>query len=520
MAIDDAVRQSIRHSLDETLFVEAGAGTGKTTQLVGRILQLIRTGTARIDQIAAITFTEAAAAELRDRLASALDRLDAVALGEEGPDGEVMTEEVRSNARDALVGLDGAAISTLHGFARRVLAEHSFDAGLPPVIEVLDEIRSQVEFEERWTTFLDELLLDEESGRSILLVMTCDVTLENLKAVAKKLNDNWDLLAAPPAGGPRPRVRVEAAAVLAPLRAAVQLRQHCVSDDDLLFQHLEELVAYTAKLEASDDDIETLRTLVSRKLKVRGGKGPDWNGYKPQIVELLDEAEEARIETVDAIFRAALDHLLARISAQTLQAAAGRQAEGRLQFHDLLVLARDLTRRSSTARAALHQAYPFLLIDEFQDTDPIQAELAFRIASSDLDPGHKPWSALAVEPGRLFFVGDPKQSIYRFRRADIGLFLTTRQLVGPDALQLTTSFRSAPGLVAWFNHVFGALMDGVERGATGLRPSGRARRAFMGRGPVWCPSSLLRCPSCSGRQHARDSPRRGQRSRSTHCAGA
>ncbi|HEY1733564.1 MAG TPA: UvrD-helicase domain-containing protein, partial [Acidimicrobiales bacterium] len=126
---DSAARRAIAGDLSSTLFVEAGAGSGKTTQLVARILEILLTGRAGVDQLAAITFTEAAAGELRDRLA---ERLEQAAVAD-----PVVSR--RAAAADALAGLDGAAVTTLHGFARRILADYPFAAGLPAVFEVLDE---------------------------------------------------------------------------------------------------------------------------------------------------------------------------------------------------------------------------------------------------------------------------------------------------------------------------------------------------------------------------------------------
>ncbi|HEX4219280.1 MAG TPA: 3'-5' exonuclease, partial [Acidimicrobiales bacterium] len=104
--------------------------------------------------------------------------------------------------------------------------------------------------------------------------------------------------------------------------------------------------------------------------------------------------------------------------------------------------------------------------DEFQDTDPIQAELAVRIANGSPDPaaGMEPWSDLPVDPGRLFFVGDPKQSIYRFRRADVALFLEVAGRHGDDRLSLTGNHRSVPGIIDWVNSMFGSLLGSGEPG--------------------------------------------------------
>ena len=134
---DKDQRNQIVSSLDETLFVEAGAGSGKTHSLVERIISLVSSpSNIPLRNIAAITFTEKAAAELKHRI-------------------RIQLEKLRSNADDenfelfenALNDLDGAAISTVHGFARRILAEFPIEANLPPRFETVDEINSQVAFQ-------------------------------------------------------------------------------------------------------------------------------------------------------------------------------------------------------------------------------------------------------------------------------------------------------------------------------------------------------------------------------------
>ncbi|MGH9135412.1 MAG: UvrD-helicase domain-containing protein, partial [Acidimicrobiales bacterium] len=184
---DHAARRRITQSLDETLFVEAGAGSGKTRALVDRVVALVTNGTVRLAEIAAITFTEKAAAELRDRvrheLTAARDR--ALAAAE--------SEAVRRCA-DALDDLDGAAIGTLHSFAQRILIEHPLEAGLPPRLDVQGEVASAVAFEHRWASFVDELLADSRVERALLLATAAGVRLAALRAIASAFDDNWDLV--------------------------------------------------------------------------------------------------------------------------------------------------------------------------------------------------------------------------------------------------------------------------------------------------------------------------------------
>ena len=155
------------------------------------------------------------------------------------------------------------------------------------------------------------------------------------------------------------------------------------------------------------------------------------------------------------------------IRAFTLASAEARQRAGQLEFHDLLVLARALLRDPEygpNVRATLHERYERLLLDEFQDTDPIQIELAVRIAAADPrdgGAGSEPWENVDVAPGHLFVVGDPKQSIYRFRRADIATFLRAERRFGPEGggvVELIANFRTVEPIIGWVNDTFATLM--------------------------------------------------------------
>ncbi|MDQ3350620.1 MAG: UvrD-helicase domain-containing protein, partial [Actinomycetota bacterium] len=155
--VDDAVRKRIGSSgLSETLFVEAGAGSGKTTVLVDRIVNLIVEHGVEPHELAAITFTEAAASELRDRIRAGLER------------GVLDGGDVAVRCRAALADLDRSTITTLHGFALRILTEHAVAARLPPRVAVLDEVASQLQQERRWERFVDSLY-DDADNETLLL---------------------------------------------------------------------------------------------------------------------------------------------------------------------------------------------------------------------------------------------------------------------------------------------------------------------------------------------------------------
>src|SRR6185369_3575685 len=144
---------------------------------------------------------------------------------------------------------------------------------------------------------------------------------------------------------------------------------------------------------------------------------------------------------------------------------------GCLDFLDLLRRARDLVRGDAVVRAELQGRYTQLYVDEFQDTDPLQAELLLLLVADDAREGE--WRRVRPTPGKLFLVGDPKQSIYRFRRADVTLYESVkRQLVaaGAEVVHLTVSFRSVPDIQSVVNAAFARCMDGTSDGQAAYVP--------------------------------------------------
>lgn len=468
--VDQSARNRISSDLDSTLFVEAGAGSGKTRALVDRVVALIGSGTA-MENIAAITFTEKAAAELRDRIRKQLRSTDTrKSLGEE-------------QAETALRQLDGAAVGTLHSFAQRILSEHPVEAGLPPRVEVLDDIGSQIEFDIRWREFLDGLLDEPEMGPTLLRLEMLGVRLEQIRALAVKLNQNWDRLDGL-ALTPDPLPPVDIDAIGPGLRALADIKDRCFAGSaDALFARIEAVEGELARLKGAQDDMERIEILRSainagpargRGRQANWGKGDRGKANKAEATDALNRlagphGQEPRsicAWILDRAAHAALEVLVARLAAFTLDAAEERRAGGRLEFHDLLVRARLVLRHEThgpEVRAALRERYQRLLIDEFQDTDPIQVELAALLACDDPDAGGIPWARTVPDPGRLFFVGDPKQSIYRFRGADISTYMKARSWTQFRAqgriLRLTTNFRSTRPIIDWVNRVFGEMIQ-------------------------------------------------------------
>ena len=463
---DQDQRNIVHDALDTTLFVEAGAGSGKSTALVGRVLQLVTTGTTQLRNVAAITFTEKAAAELRDRIRQELERTaERARLGGD--------DLVSGRCRDAIDQLDGAAIGTLHAFAQRVLAENPIEVQLPPRVEILDEVTSDVQFEQRWSTYLDQLLEDPAMERTLLLLFATGVKPTALRALALEFDRNWDLVAERvTAEAPEPpQLGASLEAALRLVDAATEAAGHCTKPDDKLLARLHQVDDYASHLRSITDELDLLDELsgngTTKPPSFRAGNlgaKANWGCDHKAIQADLAEAGDQLATVAGSIAQACAQRIASALRDFTLDAAAARREAGQLAFHDLLVLARQLVRQHASVRDRLHQRYQRLLLDEFQDTDPIQIEIAVRIAAAEPasdDAGSLPWDQVAVAPGHLFVVGDPKQSIYRFRRADIGLFLAAKARYGTDGalVTLSTNFRTAEPIIAWVNHAFAALMS-------------------------------------------------------------
>ena len=478
---DQDARDRVEGELDRTLFVEAGAGTGKTTALVARIRTLVATGAEELRHVAAITFTEAAAAQLRDRVRASL---------EAAATDDSLTDEERRRCAAAVFQVDESAMLTLHGFAQQLLAEHPLEAGLPPFFEVLDDLAEAESFDQMWGALLDDLLGDPGLAEEVETLFALGLTLFGLEGLARGLAADHDRLGAHGAIAAAGGATADVDSWCAELAVVLGRLDWCRSEDGLA-AHLHELAALHDRLAAASSDRERLRLLCAAKVRTGAGQAANWDGRADEVRGLLRELDARRDSLVAAAGRQALAPVLERLRTWALDYAAQRRREGRLTFHDLLVLARDLLRDQPAVRRAAGRRWRRLLIDEFQDTDPLQVELAHSLAGDGGEP----------EAGRLFFVGDPKQSIYRFRRADIGVYRQARDAHAGGLLQLSASFRTVPGVVAAVNAVFAGLLDGSP-GQAPFHPLQAVRDPLpppaLGTAPGALPVRLLGGPDPAG----------------------
>ena len=458
--VDQSERDDIARLLDDTLFVEAGAGTGKTSALVSRIVGLIESKKCSIDQIAAITFADSAASELRERVRLALE-------GRSSDSG--LDQDKRDLCRLALENMESASIQTLHSFSGALLRQRPLEAGLPPDFETWSDVESGADFERRWQVWLDQSFDSAVLGPALATALTLGITIGNLRSIAAAFHDNYDLLGDPvERSAPPPR---EAARRL--VDSGEEIGRLCsfskLSGEDPLFQHSARLTSLCQRLQFSD--LSSDMTLISLfrwgRLSQRNGRQSDWETDPDSganacaaLKALLTHLESLRVSEVESYGQYALGTLVEGIRKFVLEYAEERRNNGTAVFQDLLVWARDLLKNDEGARSHFQANYRYVLMDEFQDTDPIQAEIACFLSAKAGDASKRDWEDLSLVPGKLFVVGDPKQSIYRFRRADIEAVENVRNQLVTTPTRLVQNFRSTPGILRWVNRLFEQWMDG------------------------------------------------------------
>ena len=450
--VDQAIREAASRDLGTSFFLEAGAGTGKTRILVERVIEIVRTGAADIQDVVVITFTEKAAGELRARIRERLHE----------PDGTA-TEEERRRFRRALRSLDSAHIETIHAFASGLLREQPLEAGIDPNFQQLDEIGNELDFQERWNDWIWSV--EDEELAAVERCLVLGMTLATVREVARILDRLRELSlsemrrAAPEAGSLREKLREL-------LRQAEGLTAFCQADDDNCLKSYRQL---RQQVDATDGlEPEPLeRALRGLRFRLYRGNQRNWRPKerKEEMYSLLQNAESELQEYREALNEEALGRLSRTLRGFVEDAAQARKREGKLNFEDLLIEARAFVAGQREARLALQERFRFILVDEFQDTDPLQAELVFLLSADEReealgDPAD--WTAVRLSPGKLFLVGDPKQSIYRFRRADIDTYSTAKGIVArareaglPARVEtIVQNFRSVPEVTEWVNTTF------------------------------------------------------------------
>ena len=476
--------------------MEAGAGSGKTAVLAGRIAMLLAEGVAP-RSIAAVTFTEFAASELLIRVREFVGALAGgdtptplrVAL----PDG--LSEDQRRNLVAASEALDEITCSTIHGFCQRMITPYPVEADIDPGAAVMDRDHAELAFREITDAWLREELAGEADGLLAELVLrNPDGTVALIRTILDHLRRHRTLAH-------------EAPEDLAPLGAAFREAADgfdaIVSDADTpepetaviasRFRELAETVEPALPARTPAHLVSLLLTAPHPDLYTQAG---DFRKYQKKgkwraAAKLtgLSQADGDRLNdlasthyarccgTWMAVQQAAASHVLAALIPLVRPVMDRfrdyKRSAALLDFDDLIFAARDLLRDHDAVRRALAARFTRVLVDEFQDTDPLQTEIFWRLCGdppAECDAAD--WTTFTLRPGALFLVGDPKQAIYRFRGADIAAYVRAREAFRAQAadgvLSIATNFRSCAPIMGYVNDRFERLLT-EENGQPGFQ---------------------------------------------------
>ena len=494
---DAAARERILKSLDESLVVEAAAGTGKTTALVGRLVAVLRTGRAEIGGIVAVTFTRKAAGQLSLRLRMELDRAAASA----------SDPEERRRLTEAIAHLEEAHIGTIHSFCAELLRERPVEARIDPAFEEMDEEEAVRLYERAFRRWIEQRLEDPPPGvRRALSRLAVDAGSRNGTPLDLLRQAGWALAGwrdFPARWRQEPWDREEEIdGLVQQVAALAAMRRRCENRWDNLRRDLRHTATLDTWIRRSEsvterrdyDGLEArLRRLYWDQKKDRTGRG-EWFVEGELSREDVVDARDALLLALEG-FRmradADLAALLQRELTEVLAAYEDLKAStGQLDFQDLLLRARDLVCGHREVRAQFRERFTKIFVDEFHDTDPLQAEILLLL--SGRDPETDDWRRTDPVPGKLFIVADPKQSIYRFRRADVVLYHQIRGILvkrGVELVHLTTSFRSTPAVQEAVNAAFDPEMTGDhEAGQPEYVPLDRYRL------PIGCQPAVVALP--------------------------
>ena len=454
---DGPERARIVVDLDANLLVEAGAGAGKTTEMVNRMVALVGAGSP-VERIAAVTFTRKAAAELRERFQTSLEK-ELRRIRDTG------NEQATRIVDRALREIDRAFIGTIHAFCARLLRERPLEAGVDPSFRETFAIEQDRLRHEFFAHHIERLAAAGDAG----LAQLAHVGLrpDQLRRLFEELTEHGDV-EFPVESVERPDPAEARQALDELLDDALQLMPD--EEPDRGWDNLQSTIRrlrFYRDVVGWDDDIRFLHVLAENLAAMPRATYRRWASGSG-VIDVVKQLATRFRNYADVggeggrVLRQWWAHRYPIAIAFARQAAHAFEGErlrtGALSFQDLLICTARLLRDNPNARLDLGERYRHILVDEFQDTDPMQAEILFLLASppdNDGD-GSLDWRRVVPRPGSLFVVGDPKQSIYRFRRADITIYNQVKRRfedVG-GVVSLTANFRSGPPIEVLVDRVF------------------------------------------------------------------
>jgi len=481
MLKDDGARRDAISLHDRSILVEAGAGSGKTAVMAGRIAAMLAQGVAP-HAIAAVTFTELAASELLSRVREFVADLSAGKIATELRvalhDG--LSEVHKTNLAAASSAIDEITCSTIHGFCQRLIKPYPAEADIDPGAGVMDRNQADLTFLEIVDGWLRERLSGGQGGLLAEMVLhSPGETVALFHKIAENLRRRRTLTASPvsPLDGHMTAFRQAAADFTGFMDGAAAAEPETVTIVGRLAGMATTLanapdpatpaglVRLLTAARPHPDLCTKAGAFASYRRKGKWAAAAKQAGLSKADGDRLNDAAEAHYtaccEAWGALVQAAAGRALAALIEEArpiLQRYRDhKRASAQLDFDDLIFAARDLLRDHDAVRRALGQRFAHVLVDEFQDTDPLQTEIFWRLCGEPVDDADD-WTGFRIRPGALFLVGDPNQAIYRFRGADVGAYVQARDAFrarDPDSLlSISTNFRSCASILTFVNERF------------------------------------------------------------------
>lgn len=463
--VDQKERDQIINDIDKNIFVEAGAGSGKTASLVSRMVTMIKKGIP-VNEISAITFTKAAAVEFYNRI----EKLLSEAISSNIPQNEKELCEV------ALLNIDSCFMGTIDSFCNMILSENPIEANIPLNSTIVEEEEYEFLLGDEYNHLLqnidkkDKPLLDAflrfqyypkdvfvECLKTLLEKRNYSIDTKNIKDIEKEEQDFYDKY--------KKELRILVKNIIADdyiyldegETNAKKAKEYLKDNSWVINEKWEErpsLIVGLLKNGLCKARLTSSFKNITSNFDDYYEKAPKGQFYKPKnkYKEILKEYETIQY-----------DYTLAFISRSLEIVSSNLISKGKLSFFDNLLLFRNLLKNDAKNGGELikriNKKHKYYLVDEFQDTDPLQSEIVFYLTAENINEDFK---LCKPAKGTLFIVGDPKQSIYRFRNADVESYNKIKDLFeanGDLVLKLTSNFRTHKKLINYFNSDFDSLFN-------------------------------------------------------------